>query len=280
MNAYFISWDPDAQPENLKSFASAMKGILRKQQDDVSLNLWDLPPSCDASQGDILFVVRTDANCLAQGVAMVAILFEPGEVDGVKQLPRSCIQPIYTFDTDRYDVLKPAAWAHILPDVDWQHFNGFYKVPEEAFEKVINLWMDYILAHYDTMSHRGGTIPRKPKASTFFDNPSIIAFAPGIYPYVYKRFQHKCDICGIDFDYVYGRLDNVPTAHFVATVRKSFSKGVPDYRSVSCICGNCWPLIVNGSTIDELRSKVRAVTCDPSTTIAMQVRLTPGRILS
>lgn len=285
MNAYFVSWSPtgnslcDSDYFNLK-----MKDVLRQHDGELSSYAWALPEGCAPKTGDVLYVLQNDSQGATLGVAMVALVVsECQKFDAPCDASGIGIQPIYMFDTERYPVLLPSDIASALsipePAIDWAHFNGFIQLSDEDNEKAANLWMDYILAHYDTMTCRGAKKTRQLKAVTLFDDASILVFVPEVYPFAYRRYHHKCDICGFDYDYVYSQLNYFPTMRFIATKRESLSHKVPVYRSVSCVCSNCWPLLAHGTPLAELRQKVRTVTCDNST-FAMQVRLTPGRLLS
>ena len=281
MNAFFVPWCPEDEPENLQTITDSIKEAFRKNHDEPQIYPWLFHQTLQATVGDLLFVLRRTPEGLIKGVAMVGVILFPIIEPGHNDVGRASIRPVYMFDADRYDVLKPESLADVMPDVDWLHLDTLVQVPDNAIMKVVYLWMDYILAHYDTIIPTGADKkPRRPKAVTIFANPGEMSFSLSVYPFAYNRYHHKCDICGIDFDYVYEKLDFRPIVHFMATTRKSLSKGVPDYRSVSCICSNCWPLMARGETIDSLRAKARAVTCDNSTTIAMHVRLKPGTLLS
>lgn len=287
MNAYFISWSPsDNSPCDADYFNLRMKDVLRQHDGELSSYAWTVPDGCEPKTGDVLYFLQNDSQGATLGVAMVALVVSESQKfdapydnapDGVG------IQPIYMFDAERYPVLQPSdiATALAIPEtaVHWSRFSGYIQLDDEDNEKVANLWMDYILAHYDTITCRGSKRTRQLKSVTLFDDASILVFVPEVYPFAYRRYHHKCDICGFDYDYVFSQLNYLPTMRFIATKRESLSHKVPDYRSVSCVCSNCWPLLAHGTPLSELRQKVRTVTCDNST-FAMQVRLTPGRLLS
>lgn len=115
---------------------------------------------------------------------------------------------------------------------------------------------------------------RQLKSVTLFDDASILVFVPEVYPFAYRRYHHKCDICGFDYDYVYSQLNYLPTMRFVATKREPLTQSPRLPLRLVRLLQLLKPLLAHGTPLAELRQKVRTVTCDNST-FAMQVRLTP-----
>lgn len=279
MNVHFVTWDAAASDISTADFGVMMKKVLRQEDDALVAYYWPMPRGCEVEVGDVVFVLRRKEGEV-RGVAMVALvisLSHPAHKCGDGHRPMG-VQPIYMFDTERYDVMSAGQLAKSMASVDWERLDGFVTLDEEMGERAVNLWVDYLLAHFDSISARSRR-SRSPKAVTLFEVPEFLVFVPGVYPILYHRFHHRCDICGFDFDYVYQRLDYVPHVQYVATLRKGFKPGSPDYRSVICVCGNCWPLLCRDIPLVELRDKVRPVSCEASA-LALQVVMGPGRLLN
>lgn len=279
MNVHFVTWDPSASDVSVGDFGVMMKKVLRQEDDALVAYFWPVPRGCGVEVGDVIFVLRREGG-ETRGVAMVALVVAlscPARKAGDGFSPLG-VQPIYMFDVERYDVLSAGQLAKCVPAVDWEGLEGGATLDDEMGERVVNLWVDYLLAHFDTISGRTKR-PRSPKAVTLFDVPEFLSFVPGVYPILYRRFHHRCDICGFDFDYVFQRLDYMPHIQYLATLRKGFKPGSPDYRSAICVCGNCWPLLRRNIPLVELRDKVRPVSCDVSA-LPLQVVLGPGRLLN
>lgn len=285
MNVYFVPWDPSASSFDTDDFDDIIKTMLgydRTGEGRLLTCSWELPAGCDPAPDDIIFVLRRASDGCKGGVAMVAAYAGESERKSRPGFKVSMVLPLYLFRTEDYDAIRAADLTAAIPDIDWEGLNGAVRLDERQEAKAMDLWLDFVVAHFDTFASVGGRA-RKPKALTLLRPAAMLCFSQDIYPHLYRRYRHVCDICGFDFDYVYGRLDYVPKLMYLASLRKGMAPKSPDYRSVICICENCRPVCrpyVNGGIpLDELRAGVRPVSCDVPT-ISMQVKLTPDRLLS
>ena len=286
MNVYFVPWDPSVSSSGTEEFDDIMKTMLghdpSRHEGRLLTCACELPSDCAAGRDDIIFVLRSSADGCKGGVAMVAAFAEDCGQEPRQGFKVSRVLPLYLFQTESYDALRAADLAAAIPEIDWEGLDAAVRLDGRQEAKAIDLWLDFVVAHFDSFSTVGGRA-RKPKALTLLRPASMLCFSQDIYPHLYRRYRHVCDICGFDFDYVYGRLDYVPQLLYLASLRKGVAPKSPDYRSVICICENCRPVcrpyVKGGLPLDELRAAVRPVSCDVPT-IAMQVKLTPDRLLS
>lgn len=281
MNVYFVAWNPEAcKYADATQYKAIMKAFIRQDEDCCSY-AWELPAGFPATTHDIIFLVQTDKKNKAIGVVMLAEF-----LDNTKRFAQKCqgkalsgLQPIYMFAPKHYDILSAKQLAEAFPSINWDNMPTYVTLDTpDLIQPAINIWCDYVAQHFDTFSTRGELSCRNPKAIVYHNDKTEISITPYADCYISKHYPHVCDICAVDFDYVYP-VGTPPQMKYFAGVRKSLSKQVPDTRVVYAVCLNCGQYITSGIDIPVARQRVRPVICDNSS-FTMQIRVSPDQLPS